>query len=147
MTPLKSARLPGRPLATFLTVFFAAASAAALAAAALPAAAAQEADSAGDTANAAELNWARDALARNGALEVVSTDAAAGTIGAGDVAARSLGLERRTRCLDCRPLCRAAIADRDLDTGLLAGGSDRLDVDQRLLELTRRARGSAFSAG
>lgn len=60
MTPFQSARLPGRSAAAFLALCLIAATVAAAA--------------------STELDWARNALARNGALEVISTDRADGTI-------------------------------------------------------------------
>lgn len=95
MTPFLSARLPGRSAVTILTLCLAGASTAALALAAAPhAAAAAEADAAGGTSSASELEWARDALARNGALEVVATDRDAGTI---TVRVKSTGELRKVR--------------------------------------------------
>jgi hypothetical protein len=96
MIPFMSARLPGRSAAALITLCLATASAATLALAGIPAeaVAAEEADAAGGGPSAAELDWARDALARNGALEVVSTDSADGTI---TVRVKSTGELRRIR--------------------------------------------------
>jgi len=94
-----SARLPGRSAAALITLCLAIASAASLALAAFPVAAvaAEEADAGGGAASAAELDWARNALARNGALEVVSSDSADGTI---TVRVKSTGELRRVRATD-----------------------------------------------
>lgn len=51
-------------------------------------------DEGGTAANATQLEWARDALARNGALEVVSTDRDDGTI---TVRVKSTGELRKVR--------------------------------------------------
>jgi len=82
MTPFKSARPPGRSAATLFVLCLSAASVASLAlvTAVSPAALAAETQTADDASSTAELDWARDALARNEALEVVSTDRADGTI-------------------------------------------------------------------
>jgi hypothetical protein len=102
MTPFTSARLPGKSAAALITLCLATASATGLALAGFPAAAAaaeqaDAADAAGGGASAAELDWARDALARNGALEVVSSDRAARTI---TVRVKSTGELRRVRADD-----------------------------------------------
>ncbi|MGH8220804.1 MAG: hypothetical protein ACREUT_19905 [Steroidobacteraceae bacterium] len=95
MTPLLSTGLPGRSAAAFLTVCLVAAGAASLAFAAAPqAAVAPDADAADSASGAAQLDWARSALARNEALEVVSTDRADGTI---TVRVKSTGKLRRVR--------------------------------------------------
>ena len=88
MSLFMSARLPGKSAAVLITLCLAAASVASIAVAA------DEADAAGGGASAAELDWARDALARNGALEVVSSDSADGTI---TVRVKSTGELRRVR--------------------------------------------------
>jgi hypothetical protein len=99
MTAILSARLPGKSAAALITLCLATASAASLALAWVPAAAvaAEEADEAGGGASAAELDWARNALARNGALEIVSTDRADNTI---TVRVKSTGQMRRVRADD-----------------------------------------------
>lgn len=103
MTPFTSARPPGKSAAALITLCLATASATGLALYGFPAAAAaaehaaDAADAAGGGASAAELDWARDALARNGALEVVSSDRAAGTI---TVRVKGTGELRRVRADD-----------------------------------------------
>ena len=99
MTPFKSARPPGRSAATLFALCLTAASAASLAliAAGSPAALAADSETADGTSSTAELDWARDALARNEALEVVSTDRAAGTI---TVRVKGTGELRKVRADD-----------------------------------------------
>ena len=63
-------------------------------------------------------------------------DTAPGAVALGDVAARPLELGRGAIFLGLRPLRRAAVAVRQLNPGLLAAGPGRLDLDERLLELT-----------
>ena len=95
MTPTLSARLPGRSAARILTLWLAAASAATLALTAAPhAAVAADADAPGAASSGTELDWARDALARNAALEVVSTDRDDDTI---TVRVKSTGELRKVR--------------------------------------------------
>jgi len=97
MTPIQSARLPGKSGAVILSACLMAAGVVAGEAAPVMADVASEAAPAGGASRADELAWARNALARNGALEVVSTDPATGII---TVRVRSTGELRRVRADD-----------------------------------------------
>ena len=64
-------------------------------------------------------------------------DPAASLLATGDVATGALGLERDAVLLGTRALRRTPVANRQLGARQLAAGAGRLDVDQRLLELTQ----------
>jgi hypothetical protein len=58
------------------------------------------------------------------------------------VVPRALVVGRYAIRMEARQLCRSADNGRALDAGILATGSDRLGLDRRQLELSRRGTGS-----
>jgi len=123
MSLFMSARLPGKAAAVLITLCLATASVASIAVAA------DEADAAGGVASAAELDWARNALARNSALEVVSTDPAEGII---TVRVKSTGELVRVRANEIIAAPAADLGSRrsrqaiGLDTSSAASGGGRV---------------------
>ena len=70
---------------------------------------------------------------------------AAGALAAGPLDRRAMEVERRTLRLGTGQICRAPVADRQLDRRLLGGAAAGLDVDRRPMDLLGAVPGKAGS--